>query len=185
MALAQIFAETQRTTIEKITLSDAPFFLTLVNSPGWLQFIGDRNINNEDDARRYLENGFLRSYEQNRFGYYIIIKKETQEPIGTCGFLKKPSLENPDFGFAFLPDYSGQGYAFESCQAALEFGIQAFNFDVLDAVTMPNNERSILLLQRLGFRRVRQVKTDPADDELVLFRWSKIDDNYHGEKQAL
>lgn len=154
-------------------MDDALFFLSLVNSPGWVRFIGDRNLKTGADARRFLENGFLRSYTENRFGYYIVKEKRTYVPIGICGFLKKTSLEFPDFGFAFLPDYSGQGYAVESCKAVLDYGVDEFNFDVLDAVTMPENVRSIRLLEKLGFSRVGKVLTDPAEDELILFRWQR------------
>lgn len=168
--MSQVLIETPRIIIEPITLNDAAFFVYLVNSPGWLQFIGDRNIKDEAAARRFLENGFLRSYTENQFGYYIVRIKENQDPIGICGFLKKPSLENPDFGFAFLPNFGGRGYAYEACQAVLEYGFQTFGFDVLDAVTMPDNVRSIRLLHKLNFHMVRQVKADPAEDALVLFR---------------
>ena len=163
--------ETERTIIEPITLDDAPFFVSLMNSPGWLQFIGDRNIETSEDARRYLENSFLRSYAENGFGYYLVREKSSHEPIGTCGFLKKPTLENPDFGFAYLPDYAGRGYASESCRAVLNYGIGAFGFEVLDAVTMPQNVRSIRLLERLGFDRQTASIGSAPDDELLLFRW--------------
>jgi hypothetical protein len=42
--------------------------LELLNSPGWIEFIGDRNIKTDEQARTYLENGPLKSYEQNGFG---------------------------------------------------------------------------------------------------------------------
>ena len=159
--------ETKRTLIEDITLEDAAFFVELMNSPGWLQYIGDRNITNAEDARHYLQKGFLQSYADNGFGYYVVRLKTNRVPIGTCGFLKKPTLDNPDFGFAFLPDYHGQGYALESCRAVLDFGIESFNFDVLDAVTMSANLASRRLLEKLGFH-AGETKTD---DGLLLYRW--------------
>ncbi len=163
--------ETKRTIIELITLDDAPFFVSLVNSPDWLRYIGDRNVMSNDDACQYLQNGFLRSYVDNGFGYYIVKIASNHVPIGICGFLKKPKLDNPDFGFAFLPDYYGQGYAIESCRAVLDYGIWSFDFSVLDAVTMPDNKPSIRLLEKLGFHHQGIWSADTVDDELRLYRW--------------
>jgi RimJ/RimL family protein N-acetyltransferase len=163
--------ETDRTVIDRITLEDAAFFVTLMNSPGWLRFIGDRSIADAADARRHLAERFLRSYEVHGFGYYVVRTAADRVPAGVCGFLKKPMLENPDFGFAFLPEHAGQGLAFESCRAVLEFGIATFRFDVLDAVTRADNVRSIRLLEKCGFHRLGPLAGDPADEPDLLFRW--------------
>ncbi len=163
--------ETKRMSIERITLDDAEFFVSLVNSPDWLRYIGDRKVANRRDACRFLQNGFLRSCVDNGFGYYIVRTTPNRVPIGICGFLKKPKLDNPDFGFAFLPDYYGQGYAIESCRAVLDYGIRSFDFSVLDAVTMPDNKPSIRLLEKLGFHQRGIWSADTVDDELRLYRW--------------
>jgi len=54
---------------------DAAFILELLNTPGWLQFIGDRNIRNLEDAHNYLLNGPLLSYKGNGYGAWLVIKK--------------------------------------------------------------------------------------------------------------
>ena len=163
--------ETERTIIDHITLDDAPFFLELLNSPDWLRFIGNRNVTNIDDALDYLRNGFICCYAENGFGYYIARLKPTLVPIGICGFLKKPTLDNPDFGFALLPGFYGQGLAFESSRAVLDYGIQTFKFCVLDAVTTPDNARSTRLLEKLAFKDNGMAPSAPDNGELRLFRW--------------
>ena len=166
-----IILKTPRTIVEHITLDDAPFFVELTNSPDWLRYIGSRNIANVDDARRYLSAGFLQSYTDNTFGYYIIRTTSDHSPIGICGFMKKPILQNPDFGFALLPEYYGHGLAAESCRAVLDFGIRTFGFTVLDAVTRPDNLRSIRLLKKLGFKQHECIGEDGAPDLLAVYRW--------------
>lgn len=166
-----IVAQTERTLIERITLEDASFFVALVNSPDWLRYIGDRNVADVTDARRFLEEGFLQSYRDSGFGYYLIRDKIDREPIGICGFLKKHNLENPDFGFALLPEFYNQGFAFESSRATMDYGIEMFGFEVLDAVTLEENEKSIRLLQKLGFEREGVLQDDASQDNLLLFRW--------------
>lgn len=164
--------QTERTIIEKIGLDDAEFFVALVNTPDWLNYIGDRNVKTVEDSKQFLRNGFLRSYEQNRFGYYIV-KTLDRVPIGICGFLKKPHLKNVDFGFAFLPKYCGIGYGFESAMAILEYGVKTFLFSELDAITSADNSRSQRLLNKLNFV-LHNADFDVGDTVPVhLYRWQK------------
>lgn len=169
--LFMTFIKTQRTLVDHIRLEDAPFFVTLLNTPDWIRFIGDRNVSDIDSAQQYLQNGFLQSYRDNGFGYYLVRMAQELTPIGICGFLKRPNLDNPDFGFALLPNYYGQGLAYESCRSVLEYGIKTFEFNILDAVTVPDNRASIRLLDKLGFTRHEIIDEDNSDDPLVLYRW--------------
>src|SRR5688572_21540231 len=115
------FLETQRLGLREFTRDDAVFIVELLNTPGWLQFIGDRNVKTKEQAIIYLENGPLKSYKENGFGSWMVELKEDKTPIGMCGILRRESLENPDIGFAFLPEYTGKGYAFEIASATLSY----------------------------------------------------------------
>lgn len=64
------FLVTDRLTLRPFTLNDTPFILDLVNSPAWIEYIGDRNIKTEVQAQSYLLNVPLRSYEMNGYGLY-------------------------------------------------------------------------------------------------------------------
>ena len=63
-------AETERLILSKITVEDAPFILELMNTPGWLKFIGDRNVKTVYEASEYIKNNQLKCYEKHNFGYY-------------------------------------------------------------------------------------------------------------------
>ncbi len=179
------FVATERTVIEYITLDDAPFFVSLLNSPDWLRYIGDRQINTVEDASRYLQGGFVRSYADYGYGYYLIKALPDRVPVGICGFLNKPELDNPDFGFALVAEYYGQGYALESCRAVLDRGIQAFDFAVLDAVTKVANLRSIRLLEKLGFERLGVAAANVTGDDLLLYRWHRAAGREGAEKTVI
>jgi RimJ/RimL family protein N-acetyltransferase len=60
--------ETERLILRKFTSEDSAFLLELMNSPTWLQFIGQRNITTTDDARNYILEKFIKSYQTNGFG---------------------------------------------------------------------------------------------------------------------
>ena len=160
---------TPRTIVDTITLDDASFFVQLLNTPGWLEFIGDRGVTTISEARSFLTRGFLATYREHGFGYYLVRDVEGQ-PFAICGFLKKPHLQNPDFGFAQLPEYCGRGLAHEYARAILDYGSQVFKLDIVDAEVVSSNARSIRLLQALGFDHQPHGK---ANAPTALFQWHR------------
>lgn len=162
-------AATHRLIITGFTTGDAPFILELVNSPGWLEFIGDRGIRSIAGAKNYIKNGPLASYQKNGFGLYRVILKECKISIGMCGLLKRYSLPGPDIGFAFLPAYTGNGYALEAASAVLHHAHEVLKLEKILAITVEANSRSVQLLSKLGFRFEKKVKLGADEKELLLF----------------
>jgi RimJ/RimL family protein N-acetyltransferase len=164
-----IITETNRLIISKISLEDAPFFLKLVNTPNWIKYIGDRNLKTIKDAEDYLTNGILKGYKEVGFGFYKVQNKINNTPIGICGLVKREQLDDVDFGFAFLPEFEGQGFGFEASTAILKVANELFNIKKLLAITLPINSNSIKLLEKLGFNFEKSVKPFEDDEELLLF----------------
>ncbi|MEZ0482930.1 GNAT family N-acetyltransferase [Fibrella aquatica] len=161
--------QTDRLTLRQLETSDAAFIVELVNSPGWLRNIGDRQIKTVAQAETYLINGPLASYAANGYGLYLVELMANQTPIGMCGIIKRDTLENPDIGFALLPEFAGKGYAFEIAAATLNFAQNTLKLPVIDAIVLPSNEPSVRLLKKLGLV-FRQVVVSPTTgDELLLF----------------
>lgn len=165
-----VILETERLVLRKFGVADAAFMLKLMNDPSWLKYIGDRNVHSIAEAEQYLIHGALNSYEVNGFGFYIVLLRDTLEPIGTCGLAQRDFLESPDFGFAFLPEYTGIGLAYEVAKANLDFAGKGLGLKELLAITLPTNERSIRLLEKLGFSYDRSL--DEAGEEVSLYRKS-------------
>jgi ribosomal-protein-alanine N-acetyltransferase len=160
---------TARLTLREFVDADAPFILTLLNQPSFLRFIGDKKVRTVDDARRYITTGPIASYQRHGFGLYLVELKDGKVPIGMCGVLKRESLPDPDLGFAFLPEYWGQGYAFEAASAVLKEARDTFKLTRILAITNPDNDASIKLLAKLGFQLERVMKLSSDSDEVKLF----------------
>ena len=161
--------ETERLVVRRFTLEDAPFIVTLLNSPNWLQFLGDRNIHSVADARQYLINGPLASYEMHGFGLFQVSLKDLT-PIGMCGLIKRDGLEDVDVGFALLPEYTRQGYALEAAKAVMDYGYQQLRLPRIVAIVNPDNKGSISLLERLGLHAAGLITLPAVAHELLLFR---------------
>ncbi|MCB0383646.1 MAG: GNAT family N-acetyltransferase [Psychroserpens sp.] len=165
-----IIAETNRLLLSKITVEDAPFLLELMNTPGWIKYIGDRNIKTVKQAETYIENNQLKCYETHGFGYYKIqVKAENLKTIGTSGLLKRDNLDHVDIGFSFIPNYHGKGYGFEAASEIINLAKTKFNIKTLCAITLPINQPSIHLLEKLGLSYQKTVKPFDNDEELLLF----------------
>lgn len=160
--------ETERLIICKLTLDDAGFMLRLLNSPDWLAYIGDRNVYNLQDARAYLENGSLAHYQKHGFGFWGVRLKSDLSIIGSCGFMVRDYLPHTDIGFAFLPEYLGKGYGYESAAAALQYADTHLDIDNICAITSPDNTASKGLLTKLGLKHDTYVNT-PTGDKVCLF----------------
>ncbi len=167
----QTSIETPRLFLRKISEEDADFLFELMNTKGWLENIGDRNIRSADDALAYIRNMHLANYEKNGFGYFTVTLKNNQTPAGVCGFLNRDTLPGPDIGYAFLPNYTGNGYAYESVSAALHYAKTTLLMPEIFAIVLPGNLPSVKLLDKLGFRFVKQLYMPQDTFELSLYKY--------------
>ncbi len=152
-----------------MTPDDAEFILKLVNEPSFIRFIGDKGVRSHADAVQYIQTGPMASYERFGFGLYLVELKGSRVPIGMCGVLKRDSLPDIDVGFAFLPAFWSKGYAFEAAAAVKCLGKDVLGISRLVAITNPDNESSIKLLEKIGFRYERTIRLSEDAPEVKLF----------------
>lgn len=165
-----LILETERLILRQFDLNDTDFILKLLNSPGWLRFIGDRNIRTTEDAKDYLINGPIKSYQTIGFGLSLVALKDNELPIGMCGIIKRDNLENVDIGFAFLDEYTGKGYAFEIASATIKYAKEVLKLETILAITDPKNVNSIKLLNKIGLSFDKIIKFPEKNEELMLFK---------------
>lgn len=151
---------TNRLTLSEITTDDHVFMRELVNTPGWIKFIGDRNVHSDEDALAYVN----RILAAKDLTYWVIRLKDSRVPVGIISFLKRDYLEHFDIGFALLSLYEGKGYAFEAADAVLKSKKENPLHKKLYATTIPENTKSITLLEKLGFHFLKSI----AVEELKL-----------------
>jgi len=161
--------ETDRLRLRRLTVDDAEFILRLMNEPSFLRFIGDKGVRILDEARKYILNGQVASYEKFGFGLFLTELKDTGVPIGTCGLVKRETLDDVDVGFAFLPEFWKQGYAFESASAVMTWARNTLGLKRIVAITDPDNDASMKLLEKLGLRFERMIKLSEDAPEVKLF----------------
>jgi len=169
-----VLCTTERFTIRHFTENDHEFVVKLLNDESFLKNIGDKEVRTTDDAINYLLNGPIASYEEHGFGLNAVCLKGNDKPIGMCGLLKRPDFEYADLGYAFLPEYCGQGFAQESALLVLNDGYRNRHLATVLAITLPSNIRSNQLLIKLGFIFTEQVEVYGNSDNLYKLALASI-----------
>lgn len=160
--------ETDRLIISQLNDHDATFMLALVNSRGWLQYIGDRKVNTLREAKSYIKLNYAKDY-QNGIGLFCLRSKRCGNPIGTCGLIDRGTLPYPDIGFALLDEYAGYGYVLEAGRHIISKSRELLLVDKICAITLPTNSRSINTLINLGLKKKKKITLKADDEELLYF----------------
>lgn len=158
--------QTERLQLRLMNEQDSPFIIRLLNEPDFLRYIGDKKVINKAQAIAYIENGPLACYSTH--GYCLLaVCLPTGQAIGMCGLLKRDDLPFADIGYAFLPEFYGQGYAIEAASGVVEHYPEE---RPLLALTSKDNWPSQKLLKKLGFKRVEKpdFPTPYADTDYFL-----------------
>lgn len=174
--------QTSRLDLRVLDESDAPWILELVGGDDWIRNIGDRGVRTLEDARAYIARMQTR-HEAQGFSFYAVLLRETGNGVGgsaaelggpvgvgICGFASREGFTLPDIGFAFLPRYYRQGFAYESASAVLAYGRATLGFGEVLGITSPENIGSQRVLEKLGLARDPDFVGDPAFEPAFYYR---------------
>lgn len=151
-------------------LSDAAFIVELLNSPAWLEFIGDRGVQTTEQAVKYLTDGPLKSYHENGFGLSLVETKSNATSIGMCGIIKRVNLDAPDIGFALLPRFIKMGFGQEIAAAMLAYAFSDLQLSQVLAITRPDNVKSINVLEQIGLKFIKHFRFPDDTQDLLLYK---------------
>ncbi|WP_412561040.1 GNAT family N-acetyltransferase [Winogradskyella sp. MIT101101] len=160
---------TQRLHIRPVTTEDAPFILELMNTPKWIQFIDDRKARTIKEAENHIIEKALVQFNKHSYSNNVILRKDDNVKLGTCGINHREDREDPDIGFAFLPQYEGKGYAYEAANKLMHVAQQNYGLTELSGYTLEENAASRKLLERLGFSLIGLGNLPNSDDELLHY----------------
>lgn len=161
--------ETDRLLLRPTSEEDASFILELLNTPKWLKFVGDRNVESIEAARDYIKERMLPQLERLGFSNYTLIRKSDRVKLGCCGIYDRVGVDGVDIGFALLPEHEKKGYALEASEEILRAAKEEFNISKLKGITSKDHFASQKLLEKLGFVLVGTVILPDEEQELLVF----------------
>ena len=151
---------TERLSLNLLTIDDFDFVKRLVNTEGWIAFIGDRYVHTNDDAIAYV----TKILNTENLFYWVVRTRDNNTPVGIISFMKRNYLESFDIGFAFLPEFNGSGYAYEAAKEVLSMVSMTPGYYPVMATTVPQNAKSIKLLTKLGLHFEKEIE---VEDEIL------------------
>lgn len=159
--------ETQRLSLHHFEKDDAGFLLEIMNHPDYHAFVGDRQLRSVNDAEAYIAEKMIPPYEELGFGFWMMRLRETGEPVGFAGIIKREILDDADVGYAVHEKFYGKGLAQEATRGVLTYAKQTLGFSRVSAITNPDNSASISVLMKCGF--AFEKKTTFMEDEVNLY----------------
>lgn len=162
--------DTERLRLRTLSADDAPFYLEVVNTQGFIEFIGDRGIRTAEAAREAIAGGPVAMQAALGHSLYLVERKEDGAAIGMCGLIKRETLPDVDIGYAYLPQFGGKGYATEAAAGVLAYA-RTIGIRRLLAITSPGNEASNAVLKKIGMQFQELVHLTPEDTGTLLYSY--------------
>ena len=87
-----------------------------------------------------------------------VVEKAGGAVIGRAGVSYREGFQDPELGFIIGVPWQRQGYAKEVCGAILDYARRALEFTRVQALIEPENIPSLVLCEKLGFRKEDAVR---------------------------
>jgi RimJ/RimL family protein N-acetyltransferase len=153
----QIYCQSERLYLRKMTREDQPFLLDLNSRPEVMKFISDGKPSTTEEISETLER-VISLYEkyENKFGVWAAIERTTQKFTGF--FILRPDRKDPDnlttieLGYRFKPDYWGMGLATEMSLVLLKKAFTELGAISVFATAMAENKASIHAMEKIRMK---------------------------------
>jgi RimJ/RimL family protein N-acetyltransferase len=147
--------ETERLYLRELDFQDELDLFEMDSDPDVHLYIENKPVTDISQITHII--GLLKKqYEDFGIARWAVIDKKSNECLGWCGlkYFNFPLNNHSNFyehGYRFKKKHWGKGYATESSLAILNYGFENLQINSIYALTDPKNEKSIHVLDKLGF----------------------------------
>lgn len=145
--------ETERLLLQPLTTQFTDFIFQHFSSSAVTRYLLDEPpMTNYAEAEELVQ--FYLESQGKTYNRWIIIQKSDNQPVGTCGYHKWHRRNfRAEIGYDLHPGFWGQAYMREALNAVLDIGFEEMGLNRIEALVSIENDRSIRLLHRLGFKQ--------------------------------
>jgi RimJ/RimL family protein N-acetyltransferase len=143
--------ETVRLQFRQYTNDDFPFFASLWADPDVVQFVGKGVTRSAEEARKSFDEWLLPGYRNGR-GLYLILHKETRQPIGHAGVVQQAvdGKKEYEIGYWIAKEFWGNGYATEAASFFKQYATKELQLKRLICLIQQQNKKSVNVALKLG-----------------------------------
>jgi len=149
--------ETGRLILRPPELGDFADFAAQRADPAVMKYLGKGDVLSEEDAWLRFES-IVGHWQLMGYGTWMMEEKASGAVIGNLGYAEKkrpkehPASGAPEMGWSLAASAHGKGFASEALKAALAWGREHFGAARVVCVISTDNQPSIRLAERHGFR---------------------------------
>ncbi|MGO9451894.1 MAG: GNAT family N-acetyltransferase [Candidatus Binataceae bacterium] len=156
--------KTSRLTLRRLSESDLDAFLAYRNDPEVAKFQGWGLPYPRDQAGLFVrEQSIAEPGVRGSWFQFAIEWEATHRLIGDCGLRTGDDGTHGEIGFTLAREHQGHGFASEAVQAVTGYAFSALGFRRIVAITDCRNDRSIAMLNRIGFKREKTMRRSYYD----------------------
>jgi ribosomal-protein-alanine N-acetyltransferase len=146
--------ETDRLTLRPLAIEDTDFIFRHFSDPAVTEHLMDEPPVTEYEQAEEIIRSYLEPKRKTHNRWGITVRKADNQLIGTCGYHKWDKRHHrAEIGYDLSPGFWGQGYMTEALRAIISNGFGHMDLNRIEALVYVENERSIRLLESLGFKR--------------------------------
>jgi [ribosomal protein S5]-alanine N-acetyltransferase len=148
--------------LEPIQVADLPAVARLYSEPKVRSFLGGPLTGQQAEQRA------AELAQQSERAWGVRQTPGSSSLLGVVVLDRHHDLEDIEVSYLFLPERWGHGYATEAVRQALAYAFGTMQLRRVVAETQAANAASVRLLERLGFRLLRQVARFGAMQSIYL-----------------
>ena len=150
--------QTPRLTLRSLEVSDDADVFAVFSDPMVMRYWDGAVMKTREDAMKYIDH-IHHGFRRRELFQWGIADRETSAVLGTCTLTHfSPIHERAEIGFAIRQERWGQGLGSEAVAAVVAFAFEKLNLHRIEADVDPRNERSLRVVERLGFRREGHIR---------------------------
>lgn len=161
-----VILETSRLILRAWTLADAAKLFEICSDAEVMKHLGTgkpyETVEQADDFLHWA----VKYQKENGFCRWAVLKKETEEIVGSCGFARPHRTEEIELGYLLARKFWGEGLATEAAAACLKYGFEKLKFKEVIAMTDLENVASQKVLEKIGFVK-RGIESFNDEEDLV------------------
>ncbi|MPN03269.1 IS1595 family transposase ISSpgl1 [bioreactor metagenome] len=144
--------ETERLILKEVSLKSSVDMFEIFSDEETLKYYDVEPVTEVEEVKgliEVLQNRF-KNKKGIRWGLYL---KDSGKLIGTCGYhdVNREALRG-EIGYELSREFWGNGYMKEALEAILNYGFNNMGLNRIQALAEPENEKSIGILKRVGFK---------------------------------